>query len=116
MARVKTGPYTRQRRKKWLKAAKGYWGGKHRLYRTARLAVMRSWQYAYRDRKKKKSRMRALWITRINIALRELGMNYSTFMGLLKKNGIEMNRKVLADLALRDQNAFKKLVEEVRGA
>lgn len=116
MARVTTGPYTKQRRKKWLKQARGYWGGKHRLYRTARLAVMKSMQYSYRDRKRKKGVMRALWITRINAALRELDLSYSKFIGLLHKNGIEMNRKVLAHLALNEPEAFKKLVEEVRGA
>ena len=115
MARVTTGPYTRQRRKKWLRQAKGYWGGRHRLYRTARLAVMKSMEYSYRDRKKKKGVMRALWITRINAALREVDISYSKFIGLLNKKGIEINRKILAYLALHEPEAFKKLVEEVRG-
>jgi len=111
MPRVKTGPYTRKRRKKWLKAARGYWGGKHRLYKTARLQVMKAWLSAYRERKKKKRVFRALWITRINAALRQQGLKYSEFIDSLKKNNIDIDRKTLAMLAYEHPEEFNTLIE-----
>lgn len=110
MSRVKGGPATRQRRKKILKLAKGYYGAKSKKYRVAKQAVMKSGNYAYRDRKAKKRDFRKLWITRINAAARMNGMSYSTFISGLKRNGVEVNRKVLADLAVHDQDAFADLV------
>lgn len=109
--RVKGGPVTRQRRKKVLKLAKGYYGAKSKKFRIAKQAVMKSGNYAYRDRKAKKRDFRRLWITRINAAARQNGMSYSAFISGLKKNGVEVNRKVLADLAVHDQAAFADLVE-----
>uniref|UniRef100_A0A7C6EJ05 Large ribosomal subunit protein bL20 n=1 Tax=candidate division WOR-3 bacterium TaxID=2052148 RepID=A0A7C6EJ05_UNCW3 len=111
MPRVKTGPYTRKRRKKWLKAARGYWGGKHRLYKTARLQVMKAWLSAYRERKRKKRVFRALWITRINAALRQQGLKYSEFINSLKKNNIDIDRKTLAMLAYEHPEEFNTLIE-----
>ncbi|RKX71519.1 50S ribosomal protein L20 [candidate division WOR-3 bacterium] len=110
MARVKSSVVTHHRHKRWLKRAKGYYGGRHRLYRTARVAVMRSLAYAYRDRRKKKRVFRSLWITRIGIALRRFDINYSTFIGGLKKAGITINRKVLAELAYSDPDQLRSLV------
>ncbi len=110
MSRVKGGPVTRQRRKKVLKLAKGYYGDKSKKYRVANQAVMKSGNYAYRDRKAKKRDFRKLWITRINAAARLNGMSYSTFISGLKKNGVEVNRKVLADIAVHDQSGFADLV------
>ena len=110
MARVKGGPATRQRRKRVLKLAKGYYGAKSKKYRVAKQAVMKSGNYAYRDRKAKKRDFRRLWITRINAAARMNGMSYSTFISGLKRNGVEVNRKVLAELAVHDQDAFADLV------
>lgn len=110
MSRVKGGPATRRRRKKVLKLAKGYYGDKSKKYRVANQAVMKSWTYSYRDRKAKKRDFRKLWITRINAAARMNGMSYSTFIAGLKKNGVEVNRKVLADLAVNDAEAFADLV------
>uniref|UniRef100_A0A7C4TBM2 Large ribosomal subunit protein bL20 n=1 Tax=candidate division WOR-3 bacterium TaxID=2052148 RepID=A0A7C4TBM2_UNCW3 len=111
MARTKNAPYTRKRRKKWLKSARGYWGAKHRLYKTARLAVMKAWLSAYRERKRKKRVFRALWITRINAALRQQGLKYSQFINILKKNDIELNRKALAELAYEHPEEFNALVQ-----
>lgn len=111
MSRVKGGIVTRQRRKKVLKLAKGYFGDKSKKYRVANQAVMKSGNYAYRDRKAKKRDFRKLWITRINAAARINGMSYSTFISGLKKNGVEVNRKVLADIAVHDATAFANLVE-----
>jgi large subunit ribosomal protein L20 len=111
MARVKGGNVARKRRKKVLKLAKGYFGSKHTLYKTAHEQVMNSLMYAYRDRKKRKSDFRKLWITRINAATRLHGMSYSQFMSGLKKSNIVLNRKVLADLAVTDPAAFARLVE-----
>jgi len=111
MPRTRNTPYTRQRRKKWLKAAKGFWGGKHRLYKTARIAVMKSWLSAYRERKRKKRVFRALWITRINAALKREGMKYSEFIYNLKKNNIELDRKSLAALAYEHPEEFSSLVQ-----
>jgi large subunit ribosomal protein L20 len=109
MARVKGGFVTRRRHKKILKLAKGYFGSKHRLFRTANQQVMKSLLYAYRDRRQKKRDFRRLWITRINAAARINGMSYSKLMYGLKLSGIEVNRKMLADLAVNDLNAFNDL-------
>jgi large subunit ribosomal protein L20 len=111
MPRVKTGPSTRRRRKKWLKRAKGYWGNKSKLYKTARVAVMKGLQSAYRERKRKKRTYRALFITRINAALRPYKLSYSRFIHALKVKGIEMDRKSLSELAIREPESFGKLVE-----
>ena len=111
MPRTKNVPQTRKRRKKWLKQAKGYWGGKHRLYKTARIAVMKAWISAYRERKRKKRVFRALWITRINAALRAKGMKYSQFIHILKKNSIDLDRKTLASIAYEYPDQFDKLIE-----
>ncbi|HPT82277.1 MAG TPA: 50S ribosomal protein L20 [Limnochordia bacterium] len=110
MSRVKGGPATRQRRKRVLKLAKGYWGDKSKKYRVAKQAVMKSLSYAYRDRKARKRDFRRLWIARINAAARMNGMSYSTFIAGLKRNGVAVNRKVLAELAVHDQEAFAELV------
>ena len=114
MARVKGAMHTRKRRKKILKLAKGYRGAKSKLFKTANQAVMKSLTYAYRDRKQKKRNFRQLWIARINAAARMNGISYSKFMNGLKKNGIEINRKMLAEIAVSDPAAFAKLVEKVR--
>ena len=114
MSRVKGALRTRARHKKILKLAKGYFGGKSKLFRIANQAVMKSLSYAYRDRKAKKRDFRQLWISRINAAARLNGMSYSRFMNGLKKSGINLNRKVLADMAVNDANGFKMLVEKVK--
>lgn len=114
MARVKGAMKTRARHKKILKLAKGYRGAKSKLYKTANQAVMKSLVYAYRDRKAKKREFRQLWIARINAATRANGMSYSKFMNGLKKNGIEINRKMLSEIAIADPEAFAKVVEKVR--
>ena len=111
MARVKHGPSSRRRRKKILKAAKGQYGGRRRLYRTAKESVARALVYAYRDRKAKKRDFRALWIIRINAACKEHGISYSRFMNGLRKAKAAVNRKVLADIAVHDKAGFGKLVE-----
>lgn len=111
MPRTKGGFKTRQRRKKILKAAKGYWGGKHRLFRSATEAVDRARKYAYRDRRVRKREFRRLWIARINAAARLNDMSYSTFMNGLSRAGVEINRKMLAELAVADQQAFSRLTE-----
>ncbi|HPV01161.1 MAG TPA: 50S ribosomal protein L20 [Clostridiales bacterium] len=116
MARVKGAVRTRARHKKILKLAKGYFGDKSKLFRIANQAVMKSLSYAYRDRKARKRDFRKLWITRINAAARMNGMSYSKFMNCLKKAGINLNRKVLADMAVNDEKAFAQLVESVRNA
>jgi large subunit ribosomal protein L20 len=115
MPRTKNSPQTRKRRKKWLKSAKGYWGAKHKLYKTARIAVMKAWLSAYRERKRKKRVFRALWITRINAALRSKGMKYSQFIHNLKKNGIEMDRKTLASIAYEYPEQFDALIQISHG-
>ncbi|MBP3039919.1 50S ribosomal protein L20 [Bacillaceae bacterium Marseille-Q3522] len=109
MPRVKGGTVTRKRRKKVLKLAKGYFGSKHTLYKVANQQVMKSLQYAYRDRRQKKRDFRKLWITRINAAARINGLSYSRLMHGLKIAGIEVNRKMLADLAVSDEQAFAQL-------
>ncbi len=112
--RVKRGLTSHRRHKKYLDMAKGFRSGRHKLYRTAREAVERSLTYAYRDRKVKKREFRKLWIMRINAAVREQGMSYSRFINAMQKAGIELNRKVLADLAVRDKEAFAQIVEQVK--
>ncbi len=114
MARVKGAMMTRKRRKKVLKLAKGYFGGKSRLFRTAKQAVMKSGQYAYVGRKQKKRDFRRLWITRISAACKMNGMNYSTFVNGLKKAGIDLNRKMLAEIAVADPAAFTTLTEKAK--
>lgn len=111
MARIKGAMMTRKRRKKTLKLAKGYFGAKSKLFRTAKQAVMKSGQYAYIGRKQRKRDFRRLWITRISAAAKINGMNYSTFMNGLKKAGVEINRKMLAELAVNDKAAFTALTE-----
>ncbi|MEK7700988.1 MAG: 50S ribosomal protein L20 [candidate division NC10 bacterium] len=114
MPRAKGGPKTRQRRKKILKKAKGYVGGRRKLYRTAAETVLRAGAFAYRGRKQKKRRARGLWIIRINAACREAGLSYSRFMAALKKAGILLDRKVLAELAVSDPQGFAKLAETAK--
>ena len=116
MARVKGAMMTRKRRNKTLKLAKGYYGGKSKLFKTAKEAVMKSGQYAYIGRRQRKRDFRRLWIARINAAAKMNGMNYSTFMNGLKKAGITMNRKMLAELAVSDAAAFTALVEKAKAA
>ncbi len=115
MPRVKNSVATRKRRKKILKLAKGYFGAKSKLFRVANQQVMKSLLYAYRDRKVRKRDFRRLWIARINAATRNNGLPYSKFMNGLKKAGIEINRKMLAELAVSDPTAFKKMVEIAQG-
>lgn len=110
MPRVKGGFTSRHRHKKVLKFAKGYRGSKSRIFRPANAQVLKSLAYAFRDRRNKKRDFRKLWITRINAAARMNGMSYSTFISGLKKAGVQVNRKVLADLAVHDDQAFKDLV------
>lgn len=114
MPRVKRGVTARARHKKVLDAAKGYRGRRSTVYRIAKEAVMKAGQYAYRDRRQRKRQFRALWIVRINAAARELGMNYSNFMNGLKKAEIEVDRKVLADLAVFDKAAFAALANQAK--
>mgnify|MGYP003532896176 CR=1 FL=1 len=111
MARIKGAMMTRKRRNKVLKLAKGYYGSKSKLFKTAKQAVMKSGNYAYIGRKQKKRDFRRLWITRISAACKMNGINYSTFINGLKKAGIELNRKMLADLAVNDAEAFATLAE-----
>ena len=111
MARVKNGAVTKARHKKVLKQAKGYFGSKHRLYKTAKEQLMHSGQYAYRDRKQKKRDFRKLWITRINAACRENGISYSRFIEGLTKAGVEVNRKMLAEIAINDPKMFAEFVK-----
>mgnify|MGYP005794095719 CR=1 FL=1 len=116
MARVKGGYVTRQRRKRTIKLAKGYYGAKSISFKMAKQQVMKSHTYAYRDRRQKKRNFRRLWITRINAAARMNGMSYSVLMNGLKKAGIEMNRKMLAVLAVNDEATFSALVEQAKAA
>ncbi|CAC13434.1 50S RIBOSOMAL PROTEIN L20 [Mycoplasmopsis pulmonis] len=108
--RVKGGTVTRARRKKWLKLAKGYWGHKSIGYKVAKQAVVKSWTYAFRDRKQVKRNFRKLWISRINAAVRPLGMSYSQFINGLKKANVKINRKMLSELAIREMKTFEMLV------
>ncbi|AHD07383.1 50S ribosomal protein L20 [Paenibacillus larvae] len=114
MARVKGGFITRRRHKKVLKLAKGYFGSKHRIFKTANAQVMKSLLYAYRDRRQRKRDFRKLWITRINAAARMNGISYSKMMHGLKLAGIEVNRKMLADLAVNDAKAFADLANAAK--
>jgi len=111
MTRVKNGVQTKRRHKKVLKEASGYFGSKHRLYKTAKEQLMHSSVYAYRDRRAKKREFRKLWITRINAACRMNDISYSKFISGLTKAGVEVNRKMLAEIAINDMDAFKELVE-----
>ena len=114
MARVKGAVMTRKRRNKMLKAAKGYWGAKSKHFKMAKQAVMKSGNYAYIGRKQKKRDFRALWITRISAQARVNGINYSRFMNGLKKAGINLNRKMLSEIAISDKAAFASLVEKAK--
>ena len=116
MARIKGAMMTRKRSKKVLKLAKGYYGAKSKLFRTAKEAVMKSGQYAFIGRKQRKRDFRRLWITRISAGAKMNGMNYSTFMNGLKKAGITLNRKMLSELAVSDPAAFAELVNKAKAA
>lgn len=116
MARVKGALATRKRRKKTLKLAKGYWGAKSKHFKMAKEAVMKSGNYAYIGRKQKKRDFRRLWITRISAACKMNGMNYSTFINGLKKAGIDLNRKMLSEIAIADPAAFTALTEQAKAA
>ena len=116
MPRVKRGVTARARHKKVLAQARGFRGRRKSVFRAAKQAVMKAGQYAYRDRRNRKREIRALWIARINAAVRELGMSYSAFMAGLKKANIEIDRKVLADLAVRDKPAFAKIAGQVKAS
>ncbi|SDL44077.1 50S ribosomal protein L20 [Halarsenatibacter silvermanii] len=111
MTRVKRGSKARKRRKKVLKNAKGYFGSKSKLFKPAKQQVMKSLEYAYRDRKNKKREFRRLWITRINAAARNNGLSYSRLINGLKQANVELDRKIMADLAVNDKEAFARLVE-----
>ena len=116
MPRVKRGVTARARHKKLIAQAKGYRGRRNNVFKIAKEAVMKAGQYQYRDRRAKKREFRALWIARINAAARELGMSYSAFMNGLRKAEIEVDRKVLADLAVHDKAAFTKIAEQARAS
>lgn len=116
MPRVTNSPASRKRRKKVLNYAKGYFGSKSKLFRYAKEAVQHAWQYAYAARKKKKADWRALWIVRLNIACRDNGMSYSRFMEGLKAANIGLDRRMLSDIAIRDEVAFKSLVAQAQAA
>ncbi|HLS59877.1 MAG TPA: 50S ribosomal protein L20 [Virgibacillus sp.] len=116
MARVKGGTVTRKRRKRVLKLAKGYYGGKHTLFKTAKQQVIKSGQYAYRDRKQRKREFRKLWISRINAAARLNDITYSKLMHGLKLAEIDVNRKMLADLAVHDEKAFTEITNQAKAA
>ena len=116
MARVKGAMMTRKRRNKVLKLANGYWGSKSKHFKMAKEAVMKSGNYAFRDRRAKKRDFRKLWIARISAAVKPYGINYSRFMNGLKKAGIDMNRKMLSELAIHDAAAFGALVETAKNA
>lgn len=116
MPRVKRGVTAKARHKKVLKQAKGYYGARSRTFKVAKQAVTKAGQYAYRDRRVKKRTFRALWITRINAACNQHDLSYSRFMRGLKQAGIELDRKVLADIAVRDEAAFSQLVEQAKAS
>ena len=105
---------SKRRRKKYIKAAKGYFGARKNVYTVAKNAVEKAWSYAYRDRKNKKRAFRRLWIQRINAGARQEGLSYSRFMHALKENNIDLNRKVLADLAMNNPDAFKAIISKVK--
>lgn len=111
MSRATGNVPSHRRRRKYVKLAKGYFGGRHRLYRTAREVVERAWTFAYRDRKRKKRELRALWIMRINAAARMFGLSYSRLIAGLKKANVEINRKILADIAINSPEKFEELVK-----
>lgn len=111
--RVKGGPATRRRRKKWLEQAEGSWGTRHTSFKIAKQTVIRAAEYAYNDRRKRKNDFRKLWIARINAAVRPMGYTYSDFMHKLKVNNIEINRKVLSELAINNPKEFEALVNKV---
>ena len=114
MAKAKHSVATRKKKKKVLRAAKGFWGDRSKQYQQAKRVLVHALRYAYRDRRNKKREFRSLWIARINAACREVGVSYSVFMNGLKKAKITLDRKILADLAVRDNPAFKKLVEIIK--
>ena len=116
MARIKGAMMTRKRRKKTLKLAKGFYGSKSKHFKMAKQQIMKSGNYAFAGRKMKKRQFRNLWITRINNAVRPLGMNYSTFMNGLKKAGVELNRKMLSEMAINDPKSFEALVATAKAA
>lgn len=116
MPRVKRGVTAKARHKKVMKQAKGYYGARSRVYRVAKQAVIKALQYAYRDRRQRKRQFRSLWIARINAAARMNGLSYSRFMNGLKKANVELDRKVLADLAVFDKQAFSKLAQQASAA
>ena len=116
MPRVKRGVTARARHKKVLKEAKGYYGARSRVYRVAKQAVIKAGQYAYRDRRQKKRQFRALWIARINAAARENGLSYSRLIHGLKASGVELDRKILAEIAYSDSDAFKALADQAKRA
>ena len=115
MAKIKRSAATRKRKKRVLKKAKGFWGDRSKQYQQAKRALMHALVYAYRDRRVKKREFRRLWISRINAACRQAGITYSAFMSGLKKAKVSIDRKILADLAVKDSHAFKKLVEIAKG-
>ncbi len=115
MAKIKHSVATRKRKKRTLKKAKGYWGDRSKQYQQARRALMHALVYAYRDRRRRKRDFRRLWVARINAACRQSGLTYSKFINGLKKAKVALDRKVLADLAVKDSQAFKKLVEISKG-
>ena len=115
MAKVKHSAAARKRKKKVLKQAKGYWGDRSKQFQQARRSLMHALVYAYRDRRNKKRNFRALWIARINAACRQAGITYSAFMNGLKKAKVGLDRKIIADLAVKDSRVFKKLVEIAKG-
>ena len=116
MPRVKRGVTAHARHKKVMKKAKGYYGARSRVYRVAKQAVIKAGQYAYRDRRQRKRQMRSLWIVRINAAARQFDLSYSRMIDGMKKAGIEMDRKVLADLAVQDLHAFGAIAEQAKAA
>jgi large subunit ribosomal protein L20 len=116
MPRVKRGVIAHARHKKVLKQARGYYGARSRIYRVAKQAVIKAGQYAYRDRRQRKRQFRALWIARINAAAREHGLSYSRFMDGLNKASVDIDRKVLADLAVFEKDAFAKLAEQAKAS
>lgn len=116
MPRAKRIPATRKRKKKWLKRAKGFWGGRHKLYRTARETVQRAMAFATRDRKKRRRNYRQLWIIRLNASCREQGISYSKLIPLLRKANIGLNRKSLSELAIRDRDSFNRIIEVAKKA
>ncbi len=114
MAKAKHSVATHKRKKKLLKQAKGFWGDRSKQYQQAKRTLMHALKYAYRDRRNKKRQFRSLWIARINAACRQVGITYSVFMSGIKKSKINLDRKILADLAVRDNHAFKKIVEMIK--